>query len=490
VDARNQAKQYVDIAWRRRWWIAVPAVTAIAVSGWLCWSLPRVYRATTTILVIRQSVPDDLVRSTVTMHIDERMKSLRVQVMSHTYLDQVAREVGMVGPSANEAQIERAFDTLNDIVYLDWDHQGLSWFKIMVENKDPKRAAAIANRLADLFISQNTAMREKQAKGAVDTIEGWKKDADARLSIRDEKIAAFKRQYLYELPDQEAATLQLLNAAQTRLTQLSSDIQLRSERLATARAEDKARRAAAQFGSTPISTDDPDSATVAQMERELRELLANYTDANPLVRKKREQIADFKATHPGLGVVHTGSGDVPAGSPEVAKLEGEIKSLEADRDREQRNSDELRKRISNMPLRAQELAALTRDYAIQKDEYDKTVGQKLEAQRSQDLEAAKKGEQFQIQDPARPPAVPFKPQVVQILLLGILGGLALGGGLAAALEFLDHTVKSEEEFALQFPELSVLGAIPNLDQDTSHKSGLLGRDAKKKKTAALGGTHA
>lgn len=489
MDARNQAKQYVDIAWRRRWWISIPAITGIAVSAWLCWSLPRVYRATTTILVIRQSVPDDLVRSTVTMRIDERMKSLRVQVMSHNYLDQVAREVGLVGPNAGEAAIERAFDTLNNIVYLDWDHQGLSWFKIMVENKDPKRAAAIANLLADLFIQQNTTMREKQAKGTVDTIEVWKKDQEQQLGIRDEKIAAFKRQYLYELPDQEAATLQLLNAAQSRLTQLSSDIQMRTERLATARAEDKAKRAAAQFGSTPISSDDPDSATVAQMERELRELLANYTDANPLVRKKREQIADFKASHPGLGVVHTEAGDVPAGSPEVARLQGEIKSLEADRNREQHNSDELRKRISNMPLRAQELAALTRDYATLKDDYDKTVGQKQQAQRSQDLEEAKKGEQFEIQDRARPPAVPFKPQVVQLLLLGILGGLAVGGGLAAGLEFLDHTVKSEEEFALQFPELSVLGAIPNLDQDTSHKSGILGRYAKKK-TAAFGGPHA
>jgi len=293
VDARIQAKQYVDIAWRRRWWIAIPSIAGIVVSAWLCIALPRVYRATTTILVVRQSVPDDLVRSTVTMRIDERMKSLKVQVMSRLYLEQVAREVGLVQPNAAEAEIERACDLLNDIVYLDWDHQGLSWFKIMAENRDPQRAAAIANRLADLFIEQNTRMREQQAHGLSDTIETWKVDVEAQLRERDEKIAAFKKEYLYELPDQEGPTLQLLNASQTRITQLTSDIQIRSQRLQTARAEDKIRRATAQLGSPTLSGDDPDTAAVAQMERELRELLANYTDENPLVRKKRDQIADF-----------------------------------------------------------------------------------------------------------------------------------------------------------------------------------------------------
>jgi protein tyrosine kinase modulator len=487
VAATDQAKHYIDMAWRRRWWIVVPAAAGLAVAVYLSLTLPKIYRATTTILVTRQSVPEDIVRSTVTMRIDERMKSLRIQVMSRQYLEQVAREFGLISEGDDEATIERKIRRLSDqSVDLDWDKQGLSWFKIMVDDRDPKRAAGIANRLAELFIQQNTKLRQAQAQGTVDTVDEWRKKGEQELRLRDDKIAKFKKEHLYELPDQQAATLQLLNAAQTHVTQLSGDIQLKSDRLATARAEERSRRSAAQTGAVPVGTDDPDTLALAQMERDLADLLINYTEENPLVRKKREQLAAFKASHPQLAAPKAaGSEEGGYSSPEIARLQSEIKVLESDREREQRNVDVLRARIDAMPARAQELAELTRDYDNIKQQYDTTLSQNEEARRALDIESAKKGEQFQVQDLARPPAVPFKPNALQLLILGLLGGLAIGAGLAFLLEFLDHSVRSEEEFAQLFPNVAVLGAIPNLDMDTtSPKKGALGRYSKHRAAGA------
>ena len=172
-------------------------------------------------------------------------------------------------------------------------------------------------------------------------------------------------------------------------------------------------------------------------------------------------------------------------SPELARLQGEIRSLEADREREQRSVDTLRRRIENMPLRQQELAALTRDYETLQRQYDANFAQKEQAQRAQDIEAAKKGEQFQIQDRASPPTTPSAPKVPQILLLGLLGGLALGVGLAALLEFIDQTVRNEEEFAHRFPDMPILGSIPNLDVDAVAPGGLMGRYVRSKMTARV-----
>ena len=462
MDTRSQVKKYVDIGWRRKWWLLVPTVLGLVASMYYYSTAPKLYRAKTTILVTRQRIPDDIVRSTVTSTIGETIKTLRVQVLSRTYLERVAEEIGLIGPNAEEAQIERACAQLDASVALDWDKRDGSWFSINVHDKDPQRAARVANRLAELFIEQNTNLRVKQASGTVNLLESWVKQTEEELSKRDEEISRFKREHLYELPDQQDATLQLLNGAQNRVSQLTSEIQLKTDRLSALTSEAKANRAAAAAAGVSIPGDDPDSRQLAQLERELGDLLISYTEENPLVRKKRDQIAQFKASHPTLGVAKPTGGAESEVPPEARRLQIELRTLQADRDREQARVNTLTTRLANIPLRAQKLADLTRDYATLKTDYDTKVGQREVARRSQEVEEAKKGDQFQIQDVARPPAAPYQPILIQVLLLGIAAGAGVGVGIAALLEFLDQSVRSEEQFADLFPDVVILGSIPNL----------------------------
>jgi len=487
VDQRLQAKLIVDAAWRRRWWILVPAVLGLVGGVFFARSMPNIFRASTTILVMRQSIPEDLVRTTVTMRVEERIRSLKIQVMSRRYLERVVKELGMVPPNATDGEIERACARLASNVGLDWDKQTLSWFNISAEDENSQRAADIANRLAELFSEQNTLLREAQAKGTVETVEGWLAKNETKLRTLEADLARYKSLNLYELPDQQPATLQLMNAAQSRIQQLTTDIQMRSERLATARAEHKARQAATGGIDAPISGDDADARALGQLQKELQELLAAYTEENPLVKRKREQIAQFVVNHPPPEPQTTDDPRPPGerGSPEMTRLEGEIRNLEAERQREQRNLDVLHRRIENMPLRQQQLAELTRDYETLKRQYDANFAQKEQAQRAQDIEFAKKGEQFQIQDRATPPVKPASPNVPQVVLLGLLGGLGLGVGLAALLEFADHTIRNEEEFASRYPDLTILGSIPNLDKDTRPPQGWLGRYGRSKVAARV-----
>jgi uncharacterized protein involved in exopolysaccharide biosynthesis len=184
-----QAKILVDVAWRRKWWILVPAAAGLAASVFLARSLPKIYRASTTILVMRQSIPEDIVHTTVTTRVEERIRSLKIQVKSRRYLEQVVKELKMAPADASAGQLEQACARLSSSVDLDWDKQGLSWFNITVDNGDAKRAADIANRLAELFIEQNSALREAQAKGTVETVEGWLEKTDSELRTRDAALA-------------------------------------------------------------------------------------------------------------------------------------------------------------------------------------------------------------------------------------------------------------------------------------------------------------
>lgn len=484
MDIRAKVKIYLDIVYRRKWWLVVPMILGLVVSLVLLQRLPKLYRAETTILVTRQSVPEDFVRSTVTMRVDERMKSLRVQVLSRSYLEQIVKEFGFVDEGAAENEIERGCNQVKANVDINYDRRDFAWFKIAFVDRSPKRAAGVANRLSALFIDQNTRLRTAQASGTLETVERWLSQAREELERLDARIAEFKQQHLYELPDQQAASLGLLETAQNRVNQLSNDIQLRSERLESLKKQAEAQRSLDSALGVPTAFEDPNARRLAELQQELSTLLVNYTEENPLVIRKKQQIAAFKEAHPSLGEAPREAGAAPALPPalalELSRLQSELRVLEADRDKELRNVSVLRARIGNMPVRQQQLSEITREYTTLREEYEKTLETRQAARRAQDLEESRKGEQFQVQDRAYPPTLPFKPDATTTILFGLLGGLALGAGIAALLEFLDASFRTEESFAAAFPSIPVLGLIPNMEEQRAAAAKAREKRAKKR----------
>lgn len=58
---------YIAMALRRKWYIVIPLVACVLLSYAVYKRLPKIYKATTTILVQPQTVPENYIRSTVTL---------------------------------------------------------------------------------------------------------------------------------------------------------------------------------------------------------------------------------------------------------------------------------------------------------------------------------------------------------------------------------------------------------------------------------------
>ena len=72
-------------------------------------SIPKVYRATTTILVTSQSVAHEgRAAAASRCRVEERLRSLKLQIFSRSYLEPIVREFEMVHADAGEAEIEAA----------------------------------------------------------------------------------------------------------------------------------------------------------------------------------------------------------------------------------------------------------------------------------------------------------------------------------------------------------------------------------------------
>src|SRR5262249_23734847 len=94
--------------------------------------------------------------------------------------------------------------------------------------------------------------------------------------------------------------------------------------------------------------------------------------------------------------------------------------------------------------------------------YTGLLQKKMESQISANLERRQIGEQFRVLDAARLPARPFTPNRPRYYGMGVLGGLLAGVALAVVLEYLDRTMRSEDDVraALNFP---VLATIPLME---------------------------
>ncbi len=118
-------------------------------------------------------------------------------------------------------------------------------------------------------------------------------------------------------------------------------------------------------------------------------------------------------------------------------------------------------RVESSPLVEQQLASLTRDYELEKKQYEDLSARRDAASLSEDLERKQAGERFRVLSPATWPHEPYKPNVLRILLMAIVAGVFLGGLSAVGREFLDRSIYDAHTLQHEY-DLPVLGEISRI----------------------------
>jgi capsular polysaccharide biosynthesis protein len=147
-------------------------------------------------------------------------------------------------------------------------------------------------------------------------------------------------------------------------------------------------------------------------------------------------------------------GQIKSNELEIANRNKEIKHLEMQIEAYQAH-------LNLTPVREQQLAAITRDHAQSRANYESLLNKKMQSEMATSLEKRQEGEQFRIIDPPNLPQKPYFPDRFKFSLLGLAAGVALALGITAMLEMTDERVNSEEDL-LSVTPLPILVAIPVL----------------------------
>lgn len=454
---------------RRFWWFAVPVILCLAAGYAVFRTMPPIYRASTLVMVEKQKVPADYVKATVTTDIDERLKTIEQQITNRDNLERIIGEMNLYPEVRSEAPIDKVVEQMRrrDLAV---ERRG-DVFRIYFKDRDPVRSAAVANRIAELFIAQNLKIREDQAQGTSSFLGAELAETKQKLEQQEARIAAFKRVYMGALPEQRDANLQAVGQLQTKLEINMDAVDKAEMRKIFLQAQIAEMQKPVEAPALPSLPSGPAAPTrLDQLRAQLAELTSRYTDRHPDVIRTREEIARLE--HLESTTIETSAAPpLPAPAPRVAPVSPalraeldavnlEISSLRAERERILADISSYQARVEAIPGVEQQLLSLTRDYDNIKRSYESLLAKRIEARLAENLEKSRQGEQFTILEKAVPPSEPYAPK----LLIFLAGGLGLGTllGLALALlrEQTDSTYGDAESLQQAFPGVPVLATIP------------------------------
>jgi len=108
---------YFEIAFRRKWSFIIPfVVITMMTMGYLRWT-PKIYEASTLILVESPQLPTTYVQPTVTESMDIRLRTIEQQIKSRSFIEEIIKEFKLhVTPRENTSIKRKIFIFIEKII--------------------------------------------------------------------------------------------------------------------------------------------------------------------------------------------------------------------------------------------------------------------------------------------------------------------------------------------------------------------------------------
>src|SRR5690349_187915 len=293
-------EEYLTLLLRRKWLLVTTTVLGAAAGLLLAIVIPAQYTSHTMVLVEEPVVPEGYVKPVVSEDVNQRLASMQGQILSRTRLQDLVEQFDPYKKDAGKEPMEVMIERLKKSIKVaplspmpGTMSRELPGFTVDVTLGDPHLAQQICDEISSMFRNQNIHQRQKQTEETTQFLAKQLEEAKVKLDEQDARVAAFKRQHMGALPDDEKTNL-------TLLTGLTSQLDAVTQGLNQARQEKTFLESMLnqQIAVLKASSNGQSTQTLEQQLKDLRNQLAvlerSYTDKHPSVIKTKQAIAQLE----------------------------------------------------------------------------------------------------------------------------------------------------------------------------------------------------
>lgn len=471
---RQRLRDYLDVAWRRKFLFLVPTVCGGALTLVVVLTLPQIYRSSATILVESPQVPENFVSTQPRAggYASNRIQLIRQRILTQANLLSIIGKYGLYGETGQtsggssdlEERMLNALDIQSISSVAEKGRQSSSTIAIAVafEHTDPHTAQNVTRELVARFLEENT---RAQSASVVETKQFITTETDrlnAQLVQLEAEVAAFRQKHNDLLP--ERAAMYARRAEELGDAQRDLDASMRT--LQASRIAVASQLAAFTKKNTG---DDVLLTQVRDTRALLREARAKYTNSHPEVKRLERQLASLTAglnAQPGRETrqqQNAEQGADPLYAQLQLQLDGvdrQIDLLERQKATVQGEIQKLRQLSAQIPGVEKGLMALQRQYEDVQARFQQLTAKEMQAQLTEKLESEEMTERLTLIEPPSLPDRPIKPNRRLLAVVGLGLAMIVSAALVVFAELMDNGIRTRRQLRPYFSAKVPIVAIP------------------------------
>ncbi len=458
----NELERIIEIGWRRKWVILGMFLAIFTLVALWALYLPNLYQSSISIFYEKQKVSEGVIQPPVETDVENRLNTITQQISSRSKVLKVIKDLNLYPDAVEKGAPE---DVLVEMMKKNISveiptRRGDNFYTINFLHASAEKAQLAVSELVSLFLKETTKSAEGDIEDTTGFLSSEVENLKLKLETQEKAVQEYKRKHMGELPDQLESNLRMLDNLQLQMTN-NRENQRALEGQLTLLEQDISRIEGEMNVASKVSESDgtiiPTNLNKLLADREaLRSKITSmqsvYTDRHPDLVAAKNELARLDKTIQLIttDLKKSGSSKVAPVLPQLGVYNQELSNLrrqvkevkprlyglrQEEKDVRSR-IQEYQRRVESTPMREQELMKLTRDYENTKTNYEELTKKKDTAEMAKRLIFLRKGESFEIYEPANYPQKPFLPKRPRIIAIGFVGGIGCGIGLALLLEAL------------------------------------------------------